>query len=930
MPSDLPQLRVRSEYSFKACYGPIRSVAETLLRLGTPCAALVDTKGTWGHTDWEAALLDTDCAPMYGREFQLLAREGVDLRPTFWGIAECSQAFYQFSSKSSALSEEDVCSAKGVLRFAGAALKEPDAIDYVDINPRSRRRTLAALEFAKKNSKPVALTSDADYPSPSDRLRFLAWVDSKRPTPQHILSERSLLAEFSWLPEDVLADAVRSTHEAAERAFKGKLPRAPMISFEGDFRSELDAGKSSRLARGHISEWTEEYEARLQREIAVVESKAYESYFLVVSDLVRYAKRHMLVGPARGSSAGSLVCYLLDITEVDPIVHGLIFERFIDLNRGDLPDIDIDFSDTKRHMVFDYLRERHGANNVARIGNVSRLKPRSAIAHVSKKLGINPGATFSVLNVLIEYSSGDSRFGHSLQDTLQTTKPGKDFISAYPEAVLVSELEEHASHTSIHAAGVIVSTDEVTNYCTVADGVAQVDKKGAEKLNLLKIDALGLRTLGVIEDAGVVTADQLYALALSDPKAFDVFNDFRFSGIFQFEGAAQRRVSRQLRINKFERIDHITALARPGPLGGGATHSYIKRVNGVEPVTFKHPTMSAYLGDTMGVVLYQEQVMRICYEIGRFSWEVVSEIRRAMSGRKGEEYFNRRGDEFVRGAQEGGLNEEEARAIWGEICSFGAWGMNKSHTVSYAIISYWCAWLKAHHPVEFAAACMRSAKDDDQAIEILRELRDEGLEIVAFDPQKSGMNWTAANGRLVGGYQSLIGIGPAKAARYIAKRDSEGLSESDLKAIGKCKPRYKDLSPGRTLWGEIYSDPGAHNINSPAKLIADLEDRENAVIIGCMKRLERRDENEVVRLAKRGYALSGNTLFVDMFVVDDSTAKPVVARIKRQLWEKIGQKIADNAQSGDWFLMRGIWLKDFSMLDIKKIRCLTRPEVIDG
>jgi DNA polymerase III alpha subunit len=279
--------------------------------------------------------------------------------------------------------------------------------------------------------------------------------------------------------------------------------------------------------------------------------------------------------------------------------------------------------------------------------------------------------------VLIEYSSGDSRYGKGLEDTLTTTQPGKDFLERFPEAVLMTELENHASHTGVHAAGFIVANEPVTEYCTVRDGVAQIDKKDAEYLNLLKMDVLGLRTLGVIEDSGCVTAEELYNLPLTDPEVFRIFNEAKFSGVFQFEGAAQRRVSVQIPVSEFQQIDHITALARPGPLGGGAANTYINRNAGREETTYKHESMRKYLEDTRGVVLYQEQVMRIVKELGDFSWEDTSVIRKAMSGRKGKEFFDRHGEKFAAGAAQHGIDAETAKAIWNEIVNFGAWGMNK-------------------------------------------------------------------------------------------------------------------------------------------------------------------------------------------------------------------------------------------------------------
>jgi len=921
--SAFPQLRLRSEYSFRTAYGSIEQVVAAAKAAGATAAGLVDTSGTWGHVHWQKVALEHGIEPLFGAEFSIMCDDG--RRRTYWALAQSLPAFYHYSSNPPQ-SQADIAARKsGLIIFAGAALTDPAAIDYIDINPRSRLRTEHALALAKKINKPVVITSDADYPTLADRERFLAWDDSLKMTPQHILTKSELREALWYVPTATFNRAVSNTIAAAAAASGCRLHRAPLISVPGDLRALVTAGKAERLASGQIKAWTDEYEARLKRELELIYAKKFDSYFLMVADMIAWAKQHMLVGPGRGSSAGSLVCYLLHITEVDPIVYNLVFERFIDVNRADLPDIDSDFNDQKRDMVFHYLEEKYGKENTARIGSVNRLKPRSVLAHVGKRLGIPLGATFSVTNVLIEYSSGDSRYGKGLEDTLTNTQSGRDFLIRYPEAAVMTELENHASHAGVHAAGFIVSNTPVIDYCTVRDGVAQIDKKDAEELNLLKMDILGLRTLGVIEDAACITAQELYNLRLDDPNVFKIFNDRKFSGIFQFEGAAQRRVSIQIPIKEFQQIDHITALARPGPLGGGAAGTYINRNAGREPVVYKHPSMAHYLADTQGVVLYQEQVMRIVKELGDFSWEDTSVIRKAMSGRKGKEFFDRHGEKFAAGAAKHGIDTETATAIWNNIVNFGAWGMNKSHTVSYAVISYWCAYLKCYHTLEYAAACLRNAKDDDQTMELLRELRAEGVRYIPFDPERSDIDWRVVNGQLIGGFKNLVGVGPMKAARYVA---SKPLSEQDKAAVAKCKVKFADLTPAHTLWGDVYAHPERFNINGCVKEFADLVDFEEAVVVCQLVRQERRDENEAVRAHKRGYLKSGNTLFLDAFVVDDSVSKPVVLRIKPWQWFSIGVRMADKAvPKKDWFLVRGKWLAQFSMMTVIKIKCLTNKEM---
>ena len=923
----VPILRCRSEFSFRAAYGPLERVAERLEDIDPGPTALVDTSGTWGHAMWHKAAGERAA---YGAEFGIKDDPEVPGKPRAWVLAEDSRQFYNFTSSAPGKSQ-DFERAPGCIRFAGDALADPAFFDYVDLNHHSLTSMERSLDLANRTGKPLALAPINDYPFLEDAYKQLAWSDQERLTPQHILHPDELRAAYWALSDDEFNAALRGTMEVGERLFTGALPVAPIIQVEGDLRALVEAGRQQRLADGHIKAWTQDYQARMVNELKMIEAKKYDSYFIVVSDLVAWSKQHMLVGPARGSSAGSLVCYLLRITEVDPLVHSLLFERFIDVNRDDLPDIDIDFSDVRRHMAIEHLVDAYGEANVAKIGSINTLKPRSAIAHAGKRLGIPHGAAFNVTNVLVEYSSGDSRYGNALQDTLRGTDPGRTFMEDYPEAELMADLEGHASHSGVHAAGVIVSNEPVTDFCTVIDGVAQLDKKGAEILNLLKIDVLGLRTLGVIEDAGTVTAEELYHLDYADPEVLSVFNEKKFCGVFQFEGAAQRRVTVGVPIEKFEQIDHVTALARPGPFGGGATHTYIEIKAGRQQVEYTHPSMAEYLSDTLGVVLYQEQVMRIVRELGGFSWEDTSTIRKAMSGRKGAEFFNQHGERFIVGAKERGVPEQHAATIWNQICSFGAWGMNKSHTCSYAMISYWCAYMKRYHPLEYAAACLRNAKDDEQVVEMLRELIAEGIPYTPFDPDRSDASWSVKDGSLFGGFTNLVGIGPVKAKAYINKREEAPLTDEDKEKLAKLKVKFASVSPAHDRWGAIYADPEAHNIHGTVKEFAQLKDNENAVVICKLTRKDRRDQNEAVRLARRGGRMyKGESRFLDMFVVDDSIAKPVTARINPKLWGTFGQPLADKAIPGeDWFLIRGKWLEKFSMLSVTKIKPLNNEEIFN-
>lgn len=925
-----PQLRVRTEFSFtRKAFGPLARIADRLRELGARSAGIVNAGGgTWGHAKFEKAMLAAGIEPMFGAEFPL--KQG-ETAPVAWVLGEDIPQFYALCSTQPD-TKSAISGAKGVIRFAGAAMDESDVFDYVDVSPRSALSQRRAVELARRTGKPLALISDNFCPAEADLDLMHAVVDRTSIGVQWLAAPEELRAAMVGLDNAEFARAVRGAHEIEERLRGKRIPKAPIISVKGDLRALCAAGKLRRLAARHIAEWTTEYEERLTRELTLIDQKQFESYFIVVSDLVQWAKARMLVGPARGSSAGSLVCYLTGITEVDPLVHGLLFERFIDVNRNDLPDIDIDFNDQKRDMVFDYLAEKYGRDKVARLGNINTLKATSVLNSISRRLGIAMDETFAVKNVMMEYSSGDARYGLGLIDTLQNTEPGRQFIRAHPAALRLAEVEGHATHSGVHAAGVIVCNEPITNFCTVtADGVAQIDKPDSEYLNMLKIDALGLRTLGIIEDAGCVTPEQLYSLTLDDPEVLSIFNQNRVAGVFQFEGAAQRSVASDIQFTSFKQLDHATALSRPGPLGGGAADHYIKRARGDEAVVYRHPSMAPYLKDTLGVVLYQEQVMRIVREIGNFSWEQTTSIRKAMSARKGAEFFDNMRNDFIAGAKANGMSDADGLAVWTEIFNFGAWGMNASHTVSYAIISYWCAWMKRYHPIEFAAATLRSAKSDEQAIDLLRELTKEGVRYVAIDPDLSEANWVAKNNVLVGGIQNAIGFGPAKAAAFVAARNEGRLTKAAREKLLSAEVKFKDLRPLHTAYGQIYADPQSHGIRAGTKVknIAELEDDENAVIICRLIEKKQRDINENRLVKKRnGRVQRGQPLFLDLKVIDDSTSSPLIARVDRFMWNEIGAKIfAVAANEKDCFLIRGKKLKGFPMISVDKIRCLTNPEM---
>ncbi|MEG0207004.1 MAG: hypothetical protein RR742_23890 [Citrobacter sp.] len=930
-----PQLRVRTGFHTREVYGRIKDIADRLRDIGSPVFSVVDWN-TFAHIPLEQHLKKDSMSPLFGVEIPILTYDAegelTPFKPKAWILAKDLKAFYNASTKSAksgGLTPDEFGELQGVLRFPGGALHllDCDQYDYIDINPASVVQAFAGVQTARETGWPVVITSFNDMPKIEDASNAYAWevrdsVGLRTLELPSVMWDKALKYVMS---EEEFDDAIVNTIGVAAQLKGQTLNRAPIIHLDGDLMTLAREGQEYRLKMGQIKEWTKEYEDRFILEIEMIQQKQFDSYFLVVADLIAYAKQHMLVGPGRGSSAGSLICYLIGITEIDPIPYDLLFFRFIDIGRSDLPDIDIDFADSKRYMVFDYLKEKYGEVNVSKMGNISTLKAASVMAQVGKKFNIPFGETANVKTAIIEYSSADERYGKGLEDTLHKTSPGISFMERYPEASeCMGDLELHPSHYGVHAAGILVCNEPIQDFCTVnAEGVAQLDKHGAEYLNLLKIDALGLRTLGIIDDTGCVTADELYSLDYNDPLVLDVLNSGRVSGIFQFEGDAVRSVTRSVDVDSFAKIDHLTALARPGPLGSGMANLYIERASGREPVSYEIPQLEPYLKDTFGVFLYQEQIMGVVKDIGCFDWEKTSAIRKGMAKSKGEEFFNSMIGDFVKGAVSNGIKEEDARRVWGEMVAFGAWGFNKAHSCSYAAVTYWTCYMKAYHRLEFAAACLRAAKDDTQTISILRELSREGIPYVALDVDHSEMNWKAVDGKVVGGIMNAKGYGPVTATRYIDKRNAGLLTEKDKEKLLKAEWKFSDLYEAHTKWGHFYERPELVGVSSgnPIVNMADVADRDNCLVIAKLTKKVVSDMNEAVRIKKRGgKRINGQSIFLDMFLVDDSIDSALRFRIKHEKYLQMGLEIAETAPLGSWWLIKAWKLPEIDMFIIKNIK----------
>ena len=918
MGTSVINLKNRTEYSFRTAFGSIEKVLATNQR---DAAGMCDRGGTWGHVQWEIKCKEAKIKPIFGVELAFVddmddrSKQGKNymsfLAKNQNGLIELynlvtlatEKFYYEPRLDYSVLSDIS----DNIIILSGSypiwdRLPKMDNL-YIELSPESQAG--AVVEAHRLGLKTVAV-SDNYFPTPADRKAYEMVVgrnaDSKS-TPQHIING------WEWADFWEEPDALTNTKVIADMC-NVELVDAEMVKpkkVKSLKKLCTDAAK-----RRHIDLTDKVYKARFKHEIDLIADKKFEDYFHVVSDMCQYAKKHMLVGPARGSSCGSLVCYLLEITEIDPIKHNLLFERFVDVNRMDYPDIDVDFPDDKRDMVIDYLKNKYGHENVARLGTISRFKAKSAIVDVSRSLKIPKWDVDDLKNAIVERSSGDARAKFCITDTFEDLDVGKRTLAKYPELKVAAEIEGHTRHTGQHSAGILITANPITNYCSVDErtGCAQIDKYDAEIINFLKIDCLGLRTLSVIQD----TLDQigwdrekLMRYPLDDEKAFEVLNKKAFAGIFQFEGYSVQSLCKDLTVVGFEDIAALTALARPGPLHSGGATEYIERKTGQKKVKYLHPLTKDITKVTYGVIIYQEQVMQIARTIGLLSWKDVSDLRKAMSKSLGVEFFDRYFQRFKVGAEKQGIKEKQAKNIWDKINTMGSWAFNRSHAVAYGTISYWCCVLKARYPLEFASACLRNAKDEEQSILILRELHNEGYSYKAYDKEKSLLNWSVQDGKLIGGLIGIKGIGIKTAQGIMAKRENgEALTPRQDKLLSEGKTPYDMIFKAKHLWGHIYKKPIQYDVMSKLTLINNITQHTGGefVFIGELISKNLRDHNESLAIERRGgKRMTGQTLFLYLMVEDDTAS--VMCQIGRGTYLRLGLPIIEDGKIGDWYIWKG-------------------------
>lgn len=588
-----------------------------------------------------------------------------------------------------------------------------------------------------------------------------------------------------------------------------KLPKLPAVRFPippgykdtNDFWRAMIAEGWKYRNIANKPDW-KRYKEKMLYEMEIIQAKGYVDYFLVVSDLVKFAKDSGIpVGPARGSAAASLVCYLLRITEVNPLEWpSLVFERFIDLTREDLPDIDLDFDDARRGEIREYAVAKYGVEQVANIGSFTAYKFKNSLEDVARVFRVPKWAVEELKGFIIERSSGDLRADSTIEDAAAMFPRAAQLFEMFPNLRYAMELEGNLRGMGTHSGGLVISSAPINDAAAQYRKNCSVDKYDAEYLNLLKIDILGLSTMGMFSEALKMlgmTLEELYALPWDDELTLQGFRDNDVVGVFQFDGRATRNVCQEVKPDNIQEVVDIGALSRPGPLHGGATGEYIEVKHGRKPRRSIHPIFDEITAPTYGTIVFQEQILRIVRELGDFDWTHASYIRKIISKKMGEQEFNRQWERFWEGCQRNGLEESSARQIWRECITAGAYAFNAAHTVSYGLISYWSMWIKQHYQdIFYTAALLRlpEGKNKVKHLELMRDATRHGVTIMPPSVVASEATWfhhPEEQGIVQAGFEQIPGIGDKMAKVILEHRAEHGLEKwSDLikvKGIGEKK-----------------------------------------------------------------------------------------------------------------------------------------------
>ncbi len=692
--------------------------------------------------------------------------------------------------------------------------KHPHIADSEKIEP-------LLLQLSRETGIPLVATQDSHYAKPEDApyhdillaVQTGAKVaDAERLSMKNedfsITSPEDMERTFAFAPE-----AIQNTTAIAERCNvalelgKTLLPEFPKP--EGKTANQyLRELVEERIDKKFVQkEKTSEVWQRLEYELGVIEKTGFADYFLIVQDLVNWAKSHgIAVGPGRGSAAGSLVSYILNITDLNPLRYGLLFERFLNPERVQMPDIDIDFSDRRRDEVLAYAREKYGEERVARIITFGTMAARAAIRDAGRAMGI-AYAFCDQIAKLIPFNPTQGMKQGWLDICLRKVSELRELYEGNADAKSLIDAARHlegvARHASVHACATVISKDALVEYVPLQfapqehDIITQFEMHAVDDLGLLKIDFLGLKNLTIIEDAIRLIKDvqdidvDISKIPLDDQKTFELFRTGSMTGVFQFESAGMRRYMKELQPTALEDLIALAALYRPGPIE--LIPTFIKRKHGEEKITYLHPIMEKILEPTYGVIVYQEQVMDMATELAGLTRGEGYLLIKAV-GKKIKALLDEQKEKFINGCSKNNIPTNTAQKTWELIEPFARYGFNKAHSACYAMIAYQTAYLKAHFPQEAMAALLNNEMNDIERIAFLvAEAKQSGIEILPPDINKSFVNFVPEGRKEIRfGLLAIKNVGEAIVRSIIDERLNQGAFKDFTDFLNRVQ--HKDLN----------------------------------------------------------------------------------------------------------------------------------------
>lgn len=702
-----------------------------------------------------------------------------------------------------------------------------------------KRLNEALIRLGTQHGVPLIVSSDAHYSRPEDKPAHKAWLSVSTNKEDgdgyfsdeqydHVQDYEEARKSLSYLPDDVVTAALANTVSAADRchatiggASKPPVYHKPTAQHPDPIRHDEDVlfekcFEAFRRRTSGKSKPAEEYIARMEREMRLLIQKGFCGYFLMVADQTQHAKQNrVLVGPGRGSGGGSLVAYLTGITEIDPVESDLLFERFMTEGRVALPDFDVDYPSTKKQFMFDYSRNKYGADYVAIVGTHLRLKNKGIVRDVARAMKDSlPEDHYldidKVSKIIHQAEASTAGLGLPWDELWIHHEPELGpYREKYPDLFamcdrLVGRLKTYAKH----AAGVIISTDEpLTGTLPLRLGdedegaalVTQFEMNDLEALGKVKFDLLNLRTLDTIQMAVDLIEERTgyrvnvydWLEEYEDPQVWEEIGRGRTLGIFQIETSSGTRLVKQFKPRSVADLADAITLVRPGPKNSGLTETYMKRRAGEEPVTFPEPRLEQVLGKTYGCMLYQEDIMQVCIVLAGYDGNEADGVRKIL-GKKQVEKVAKAGEEFIRRAVENGTERVVAEHLWEQMAEFAKYSFNRAHAFAYAILGYWTAWLKFHYPIEFLTAAL-STVDQKRVPDFIGEARRMGYSVQPPDINESGRGFTAGQMSVRYGLEAIKGVGPAACEAIVAGQPYASW-EDFLERKGDC-----DMGVVRTL-----------------------------------------------------------------------------------------------------------------------------------